>query len=122
MDKNLDCIFLHHNDPYLRIAPFQYEFLSKEPGVGLVHNLIGNTVVEGIKHDAKPTLKTTPYQTGDQGGAYVDYSRWRTSKVTYFKDKLNANAHKISKNIELVTNCILASNKYDSENFQVRYT
>ena len=102
------------------MAPFQYEFLSKEPSVGLVHNLIGNKIVERIKHYAKPTLKTTPYQAGGQG--YISYSRWRTSKVTYFNDKLDANTQKMSKNIELVTNCILASNKYDSENFQVRYT
>ena len=61
-------------------------------------------------------MKTTPYDTGD---GYFLYSRWRTSKVTYLNENLNKNARKMSKNVELVTNCILSKKKYDSENFQV---
>ena len=100
----------------MRIGPFKYELLNKEPSVGLVHDMISNAIVEKVKHDAKHTLKATPYNTGE---AYVSYSRWRTSKVTYFNEKLNANAQKMTKNIELVTKCILSKDKYDSENYQV---
>ena len=101
----------------MRIGPFKFELLNKEPSVGLVHDLISNATVEEVKHDAKHTLKATPYSTGS--GAYVSYSRWRTSKVTYFNEILNENAQKMSKNVELVTKCILSKDKYDSENYQV---
>ena len=100
----------------MRLGPFKYEFLNKEPGVGLVHDLISNTIAEEVKKDARPTLKTTPYDTGE---AYLSYSRWRTSKITYFNEMLNVNAKEMSKNIELVTNCVLSKDKFDSENFQV---
>ena len=49
----------------------------------------------------------------------LQYSRWRTSKVTYINEKLDVSADKISQNIELVTKCVLSNHKYDSENFQV---
>ena len=101
----------------MRIGPFKFELLNKEPSVGLVHDLISNATVEEVKHDAKHTLKATPYATGQ--GQYNSYSRWRTSKVTYFNEILNENAQKISKNVELVTKCILSKDKYDSENYQV---
>ena len=117
MDKNLNCIFLHHKNPFLKIGPFKYEFLNKEPGIGLVHDLISDKVVQKMKQDAKPKLITSPYESDKT----VAYTRWRTSKVTYFDKKSNKNALKVSKNIELVTKSILAKNKYDSENLQVRY-
>ena len=120
LDKNLKCVFLHHEKPFLKIGPFKYEFLNKEPSVGFVHDLISKRRVENLKDYARPTMKTTPYSTvHDDKASYSAYSRWRTSKIRYVNENLNENAKSISRNIELVTQCILAKNKYDSENFQV---
>ena len=54
LDKKLNCILLHHKNPFLKIGPFKYEFLSKEPSIGLVHDLMSNKVVEGIKKAGTP--------------------------------------------------------------------
>ena len=72
LDKNLDCIFLHHEDPFLKIGPFKYEFLNKGPSIGLVHDMISNKHTERIKENAKSTLKSTPYNSGE---GYSTYSR-----------------------------------------------
>ena len=117
MDKNLNCIFLHHKDPFLKLGPFKYEFVNKEPGIGLVHDMISDKVVQRMKQDSKPKLITSPYESEKN----VQYTRWRTSKVTYFDKQSNKNALKVSKNIQHVTKAILAKNKFDSENMQVRY-
>ena len=113
---NLSCIFLHHENPFLKIGPFKYEFLNKGPSIGFVHDMISNRYVTKLKQDSRSTLKSTPYNSGE---GYSTYSRWRTSKVTYINEKLNWNANKISQNIKLVTKCFLKDHKYDSENFQV---
>ena len=118
LDKNLKCLFAHHENPFLKLGPFKYELLNKEPSVGFVHDLISDKQAEKLKDDARPTMKTTPYSTVE---AFSSYSRWRTSKVRYFNERLNGNAKTISRNIELVTSCTLAKNKHDSENFKVRY-
>ena len=100
----------------MKIGPFKYEYLNKQPNVGFVHELISKLEASQMKINARTKMKTTPYLTGDHQDTY---SRWRTSKVMYINERKNANAKRISKKIELVTNCILAKNQYDSENFQV---
>ena len=116
MIKDLKCVFLNHGNPYLKLAPFKFEFLSFGPEVGYVHDFVSQTEIKEIKKDARGKMKTTPY---DADGTYGQYSRWRTSKVMYINERLNKNAMKISKNIERVTNTVLSRAKYDSENFQV---
>ena len=45
----MNCVFLHHQDPFLKIGPFKYEYLNKGPNVGLVHDLISKEIIEKIK-------------------------------------------------------------------------
>ena len=116
MDKNLYCTYLHHNNPFLKFGPFKYEFLNMNPEVGLIYDIISNNQTAKMKMDAKYKMKGTPFASGQYAGTY---SRWRTSKVMYINERLNENAMEISRNIELVTNCVLSRKKYDSENFQV---
>ena len=116
LEKNLHCIFLHHGNPFLKMGPFKYECLNKQPSIGFVHDLISKLEASQVKIIARKKMKATPYWTGDHQDTY---SRWRTSKVMYINERQNSNAKRISRKIELVTNCILAQNRYDSENFQV---
>ena len=116
MEKYLYCTYLHHRNPFLKIAPFKYEFLSMNPEVGLIHDFVSKNQTSKMKMDAKYKMKSTPYIAVEDPEAY---SRWRTSKVMYMNERLNYNAMEISRNIELVTNCVLSRKKYDSENFQV---
>ena len=98
------------------MGPFKYECLNKQPSIGFVHDLVSRLEASHMKINARKKMKTTPYWTGNKQD---NYSRWRTSKVMYINERHNSNAKRISKKIELVTNCILAQNRYDSENFQV---
>ena len=98
------------------MGPFKYEYLNKQPSIGSVHDLISKSEASQVKINARTKMKATPYWTGDHQDTY---SRWRTSKVMYINERQNSNAQRISKKIELVSNCILAKNRYDSENFQV---
>ena len=116
MEKYLYCTYLHHRNPFLKIAPFKYEFLNMNPEVGLIHDFVSKNQTSKMKMDAKYKMKGTPFASGQYAGTY---SRWRTSKVMYINERLNENAMEISRNIESVTNCVLSKKRYDSENFQV---
>ena len=49
----MNCVFLHHQDPFLKMGPFKYEYLNKGPNVGLVHDLISKEIIEKIKLNAR---------------------------------------------------------------------
>ena len=117
MDKDTKCIFVDHGNAYLKLGPFKYERLNKEPEVGYIHELISADQCNQMQMDALGKMKSTPYTNT---GVYETFSRKRTSKVMYINEKLNANAMKISQNMELATNTILSRNQFDSENFQVK--
>ena len=52
----MNCVFLHHQDPFLKIGPFKYEYLNKGPNVGLVHDLISKKIIEKIKLNARHSV------------------------------------------------------------------
>ena len=116
-------MFIDHGNAYLKLGPFKYETLNKEPEVGYIHELISGNQCDQMKLEAKGKMKTTPYKQKSSDGfknkGPWDFSRERTSKVMYINERLSANAMKVSQNIELATNTILSRNQYDSENFQV---
>ena len=56
LDKNLKCLFVHHENPFLKLGPFKYELLNKEPNVCFVHDLISNKQAENLKDDARADL------------------------------------------------------------------
>ena len=66
--------------------------------------------------EAKRYLKTTPYNFL---GKAREYSSSRTSKVMYLNEKLNMDAMKVSKSIEIATDFRLSNEKFASENFQI---
>ena len=51
--KVLKCVFLNHGNPYLKLAPFKFEFLSFGPEVGYVHDFVSQTEIKEIKKDAR---------------------------------------------------------------------
>ena len=52
----MNCVFLHHQDPFLKMGPFKYEYLNKGPNVGLVHDLISKKIIEKIKLNARQII------------------------------------------------------------------
>lgn len=116
LEKSLKCIFLHQNNPYLKLGPFKFEYLHRNPEIGVVHEFATENEVRKIRNSAKGHMKSTPYTIGTKDNSY---SKLRTSKVMYMNEKLVPEAMTISKKITLATKYDMKEDKYASENFQV---
>ena len=114
--QDLKCIYIHHQNPYLKLGPFKFEILNNGPQIGYVHDFSSDSEIQQLIADAIPRTKTTSY---DFDHDYDVNSRWHTSKVMYINERLNDNAMKISRKIELMTRTQLTKDMYDSENYQV---
>ena len=116
LDKNLKCIWLNHGNPYLKLGPWNYEWLHQNPEIALVHNLISENESLRMRELARGKMKSTPYTIG---GEETTFSKGRTSKVMYMNEKRVPIAMAISKKIELATRFKLSHEQFASENFQV---
>ena len=116
LEKKLKCIWLHHNNPYLFIGPFKFEFKNHNPEIGLLHDFMINRETQDIQKTAHGRMKSTPF-TAEQESK--NYHNARTSKVMYMNENLVPEAMVFSKRIELATRFNLNNEQYASENFQV---
>ena len=83
LEKDLYCSWLHHEDPFLRLAPFKLEVLHNKPQIGIVREFASKQELSRIKRQAQGHMKSTPYVTGTTEKAY---SKLRTSKVMYMNE------------------------------------
>ena len=116
LEKDLKCLWLHHNNPYLILGPFKYEFMHKNPEIAVIHNFASSKEAELIRNSARGHMKSTPYTIGTKGNSY---SKLRTSKVMYMNEKLVPRAMTLSKKITLATKYLMKEDRYASENFQI---
>ena len=105
-----------HENPFLKVGPFKYEFLNRIPEVAYVHDLISKAEADKVLEVSRGKLKSTPYT---YNGKYERYSKKRTSKVRYLSETHDNNAKKISDKVKQVTRFVMKGNLLDSENFQV---
>ena len=110
------CIWIHHNNPFLKLGPFKFEILHQDPEIAYIHDLVSEQQTNNIKELAKGKTKSTPYITG---GKLEGFSKLRSSKVMYMNELLVPEAEAMSRNVELATRFKLKSEQYASENFQV---
>ena len=61
---NLYCLWLHHDDPYLKLAPFKLEYQHRHPEVTIIHDFASPKELAKIRNLAKGHMKSTPYITG----------------------------------------------------------
>ena len=114
--KGLNCFWLHHNDPYLKLGPFKFEIKHQEPEIGLIHQFASLNETKSIRNRARGQTKSTPYRTYD---GFSNFSKHRTSKVMYMNENLVSEAMVLSKKIELATHFRLYQEDYASENYQI---
>ena len=107
---------MHHNNPYLKIGPFKFEFKNQKPEIGLFHELVTPAEAQAIQNIARGNTKSTPY---NYEGESQQYSKGRTSKIMYMNEKLVPDAMVLAKRIELATRFKLYNERKASENFQV---
>ena len=117
LETNLKCLWLHHGNPFLKLAPFKLEYQHRHPEVTVIHDFASPKELEKIRNLAKGHMKSTPYITG--GANEESYSKLRTSKVMYMNEVLVPEAMRLSKKVEQVTRFKMKDEKYGSENFQV---
>ena len=72
MDKHLFCIYLHHNNPFLKTGPFKYECLNMQPEVGFVHDIVSVNQTSKMKNEAKKNMRSTPFGSGSYAGRGFD--------------------------------------------------
>ena len=116
LEKDLKCIFLNHENPYLKLGPFKFEPKLQNPEIAIIHDMIGPEEMKRVKNLAKGKMKSTPYTVG---GSETAFSKGRTSKVMYMNEKLVPEAMAMSKKIEWATRFKLKNEKFASENFQI---
>ena len=56
LEKGLKCLVLHQNNPYLKLGPFKFEYLHKNPEIGVVHEFATKNEVKKIRDSAKGQL------------------------------------------------------------------
>ena len=64
LEMNLYCLWLHHDDPYLKLAPFKLEYQHRHPEVTIIHDFASPKELAKIRNLAKGHMKSTPYITG----------------------------------------------------------
>ena len=116
MDKDLKCISIHYNNPYLRFGPFKFELKHHDPEIVVIHDFLSLNIIQQIKTHAQGKMISTPYNVGPK---YKGFSKGRTSKVMYLNEKLVAVAMQLSRKIELATKVSLSHEQFSSENFQI---
>ncbi len=117
LEAKLKCLWLHQNDPFLKLGPFKFEFLHRDPQITYVHDFVSDSEIENIKSMARGKMKSTPYQSGLKGTKA--FSSLRTSKIMYVNEALEPNAMKISRKISQLTKFRLKDEYYASENYQI---
>ena len=49
LDKDLNCFWLHHGNPYMKLGPYKFELKNKEPEIAYVHDMVSKAEMERIK-------------------------------------------------------------------------
>ena len=116
LDKELKCAWIHHQNPYLKLAPLKFEQKHSDPEIALIHDFASAEEIERVKDLAKGKMRSTPFQVGNEN---VQYSKLRTSKIMYQNETLVEDIMPISNRIEWLTQLKLKNELFASENFQL---
>ena len=120
-EKDIDtkCEHLHYLDPFLRLLPFRLENANTEGNyVAVIHGLMSEQEVEGMKEKAKGHMKATPYSVGDEN---QEFSYKRNSKIKYVSERNDELARAVTRRLELALAFRIFSPEYrfSSENYQL---
>ena len=115
LDKNIFCIWLHHNNPYLKLGPFHCEIKQKIPEMMVIHNFADANESSKVIGKAKGKLATTPLYTNSSQSV----TNARTSKMMYQSEHVHPEVKGFADRIQLITKFKLYNEKFASENFKV---
>ena len=109
LEADYKCTFLHHNNPFLRIAPFKFEQKHSDPEIALIHDFASVNETEKIKNLARGKMKSTPYIVS---GKSVTFTKSRTSKVMYMNERHVPEAEVITVKAQQITKLNLYNERF----------
>ena len=115
LDQDLSCMWLHHNDYFLKLGPFKSEIILNKPEIMVLHEFAFSKELSEIISAAKGKLAVTPIFSNSK----PESSTARTSKMTYLNDLKKDKLQQITKRIQLLTRFSLMSEKFASENYKI---
>ena len=71
--RQLYCRFLHHNDPYLKLAPFKEDHQLDIPYTVIFHDILSDLEIKSLVHEAIPNLSRTRYNNNDRQEALAEH-------------------------------------------------
>jgi hypothetical protein len=101
MDAPLNCFYLHHGDPHLRLGPFKYELLNSDPHIGLFRDFYSSAETDSLMGEGRGNLHSTPYTVA--GGERRMFNSQRVSKRMHLHDDDSPVAEASSRRISLAT-------------------
>ena len=115
LDRDVKCHHHFRSDPYLQLGPFKLENLNSQPHIGLIHQFISTKEADWVIETNGPHLIPTPYTVQ---GASLTFSRKRTSKIRYMRDRAGEPPAALTKRLHLASPYKLLT-PWAQENYQV---
>jgi len=101
LTAKLKCRYVHHNRPYLRIAPLKEEEAYDDPRILLYRDALYDSEMDTFKRMAQPRLRRATvqnYKTGD-----LEVAHYRISKSAWLKEQEDEAVERVSRRIEDMT-------------------
>merc|ERR1711976_697358 len=79
--KEVNCRFLHHKDPYLKLGPFKEEQKSERPYAVVFHDILSDIEMNYLVEEATPNLSRKRYNSDDIQDALAKHGFGQGKKV-----------------------------------------
>lgn len=116
------CSWLHRGNHYLRLGPFKYEEVRRNPWVGILRNIATTSELEQVMEEAQQAALVPTSLVHFRGGVYTEDTAGtsrRTSKVTYRSEASLPPLAAWTRRFELATALSMTKQRTDSENYQI---
>ncbi len=77
------CGYLHHFDPYLRLAPFPYEVASRAPYVIVIHSLFADREIDHLVSESRPKLSRRRYSDDANKGQLHEFKSGKKRRIVH---------------------------------------
>ena len=86
------CIFLHHKNVYLKLAPFKVNIVSEKPLISRVYNFLSLEETHRLKDQGQACLKPRIYNSNE---GVEDLHHFTAKEICYIHYKNGKNLRKI---------------------------
>ena len=76
LEIGLQCMWLDHNDPYLKVGPFKCEEKLKFPEMLIIHNFASKKDAKNVIAESRGKLSVTPLYSGGKSQKGMSFKNW----------------------------------------------